>query len=110
MNKENFVLSEKTTVKEILDYARLYCEAVPDGDEQDRLCSNCKLKFICEEFVSDWKLPKTYKKDFFEKFPNARTVADINIPTACREDIYESTSAICCGDCLKCWNELYEEN
>lgn len=105
MNKENFTLSKETTVREILDYARSYCKELPDCDEQDRLCFNCKLAPICGSFVDEWTFPKTYKEDFLEKFPNARTTKD-NIPIVCRENVYGGILVVCCNNCLECWNQL----
>lgn len=104
--------------------------------EKDRMtngcnisCTECPLsafhnsgKISCTRFVvkfskeaisivqkwSDEHKPKTYKDDFFEKFPNAQRDDD-GTPQYCRNGLYNPGE---CNEsnCSECWNEPYEEN
>lgn len=49
---------------------------------------------------------KTYKDDFFEKFPNAYRNAE-GRPTACRQHIYDCNCDMY-DSCDECWNQPYE--
>lgn len=95
------------------------------------LCMDCPLsQFNNQEKVTCYKLQihnpdkaisivqqwsdehpqKTYKDDFFEKFPNAEK-SIFETPKACRQDVY----GIQCKfrniyhGCVECWNEAMPE-
>ncbi len=56
-------------------------------------------------------LIKTYKQDFFDKFPHAERNApgtDIEFPVICRKRFYGYCE--CRGNCAECWNERMKEN
>lgn len=63
------------------------------------------------EVVQNWhdnNPLRTYKEDFFEKFPNAKKYDD-GTPMACRNDIYGNVKD-CSGRCCDvCWNEPMED-
>ncbi len=80
-------------------------------------CNNAKgadaaLKLI--NAVQQWsdKHPqKTYRDDFFEKFPKAPKDED-GYPVCMPCEIYSSqsdVSCVICGECEKFWDEAYEE-
>ena len=52
---------------------------------------------------------KTYKDDFFEKFPKADR-DESNYPCDCVNNLY-GTDIVCVGEnsCKDCWNRVYKE-
>lgn len=65
------------------------------------------------EIVQKWSDEhplKTYKDDFFEKFPNARKRED-GIPDICYKKIYgiKYRYGECDNGCAECWNEVMPE-
>lgn len=67
----------------------------------------------CKDKHPDKKQIKTYKDDFFEKFPNAPK-NDYGAPTFCPDKIYPE---FCLDDCFfddtmtcsECWNKSMED-
>ena len=69
---------------------------------------------IAEQIIKVWSEQhpqKTYKDDFFEKFPKAPKDED-GYPVCMPCEIYSSqsdVSCVICGECEKFWDEAYEE-
>lgn len=63
-----------------------------------------------EEIVKKWANEhpiKTYKDDFFSRFPECNDTAVI--PEACRNVLYGIDDQCNGGNCIDCWNEGYKE-
>ena len=94
------------------------CECCPLDCEcicsQDFKMSDSDVEKVLQ-VVQDWSdnhPRKTYKRDFFEKFPYALRNAK-DCPTMCVGDVYGSACMMytCTDeDCVQCWNRSMEEN
>lgn len=61
---------------------------------------------IIDKWCADHPV-KTYKDDFFEKFPKAYKIED-NMPCDCVNSFY-GTDFHCDKSCKDCWNQVYKE-
>lgn len=111
----------KKRVATIYDYARLRNTFCADS------CLKCPIAIMnngsglfCHELITkdpekaseailkwcDEHPIKTYKDDFFEKFPKAHK--SFGRPSSCRKMIYGNKCPRC--RCSDCWNQPYEES
>lgn len=82
-----------------------------------RMCnssSNCKLLEKCGNIIDDWAKEnpqKTYRDDFFEKFPDAPADSS-GFPNVCLMDIYKGADYKCKDEdygCNECWNQVFKK-
>lgn len=84
-----------------------------DGLECGIHCANNDA--FLDKYVStvqkwhDEHLPKTYKQDFLEKFPNAATNEN-ECPRFCRGHIYGDCNCWSRTSCDQCWNEFVSDD
>ncbi len=99
------------------------CKGCPLYDKHEHTCIDSPIKShggankktrnlestIIVQKWSDEHPQKTYKDDFFEKFPDAPKETD-GTPKCCREIAYNKAWSDCycnCVDrCYECWNEV----
>lgn len=108
MNINDFELTENTTIKEILQYAKAYC---PQG-ESVAYCSDCKVnKVCCTAPLNEWgfNIGNTYLEDFMLRHPKCCVdeVRDNLMPCV----IYPELNGQCKDShgCQYCWELLKEE-
>lgn len=119
---ENYLKEKARMVKVDKDGLCTDCQNCPLNrrlNGADKYCGQLELLYpekaiaIVQKW-SDEHPQKTYKDDFFEKFPNAPKDAN-KTPKTCRANIYNiscSRSRIECSSrigCDKCWNEVMSE-
>lgn len=85
-----------------------FCKIATQGVEAEG--NNAKEIISIVQKWSDEHPQKTYKDDFFEKFPNAfkNTLGE---PMYCRKNLYEGADSNSCysSGCTDCWNEAMPE-
>lgn len=98
-------------IKDLKRMCRYYKECANCGLYESDCSGLYSLPDNVEEIVDNWVKEhpvKTYKQDFFEKFPNAVTT-DKGIPVYCCSHIYgddmECPKGGCGSCCVDCWNQ-----
>lgn len=102
----------------IKDFARMCnsqisCEECSKGKINDMIECNqyiCSHPECAEAIIDKWCAEhpvKTYRDDFFERFPKARKIAN-DLPCDCVNSFY-GTDFHCDKDCKFCWNQVYKE-
>lgn len=99
------------------NFCRIDCEKCPLSKTNNSFGMDCirlqsdypeRAVEIVQQWSDDHPL-KTYKEDFYEKFPTARKSYN-ECPPACRYNIYGDEGNGCvCKSCTECWNEPMPE-
>ena len=109
--KEYMTIKRRIGKMGVLGKCNIDCFECPLSRAPDGLyikCTTLETMYPerAEEIAKKWdkKHPrKTYKQDFFEKFPKAPRDED-GFPMICRNYFYD-TSYYCDDLCRECWNE-----
>ncbi len=120
----NAVEPKVATIFDCAKILRKFCQ-----NEKGFICEDCPLNsknngigYSCDSFLAkypdkanktilkylDEHSTKTYRQDFFEKHPNARTL-DSGYPAVCVSHLYGNSNFSCENGCKKCWDKEYKD-
>lgn len=90
------------------------CPLSSSNNEKELFCDNFQLLYPKEAIAivqkwSDEHTIKTYKDDFFEKYPNATKCLD-GVPNFCRDNLYGLNTRCSDKTCFECWNEPFSNS